>query len=297
MEREEWITKINQLNELELELQLQGAVIRIEWFRAIYGSRVPNRSWHYHRGTEIHYLIKGEIQVFFEEGPVLVKEGQAIMIPAGVRHRLCETSSQQPFYKIVVNYHIDHGEESQEAALLGKTLLLSAWKQISISPQMQSLLELSVEEAVQKEYGFVTVIRDSLLSILTLTARAAVGDGQPEDTAPTRKSMFMERMEQIQAYAEKNLYRRISSEEVARYMNLSGKQVGRIIFHCTGKNTREYLMGLKVERAKELLKNPEYSVKEVAELLGFCNEYYFNRFFKQMEGMPPGKYQKSILSQ
>lgn len=51
MNREEWISRINQLNELELELQMQGTVVNIEWFRAMYGSRVPNRSWHYHRGT------------------------------------------------------------------------------------------------------------------------------------------------------------------------------------------------------------------------------------------------------
>ena len=79
-------------------------------------------------------------------------------------------------------------------------------------------------------------------------------------------------------------------------MNLSTKQIGRVVSYCYGKNTQQYLTGVKVEKAKELLKNPEYSVGYIAGVLGFCNEYYFNRFFKQAEGMPPGKYRKSIIS-
>ena len=89
----EWISKINQLNELELGLQINGTEISIEWFRAMYGVRPPNRSWHYHRGTEIHYLMEGAVQVIFDGGTVLVKEGEAVIIPGGVRHRLSETEA------------------------------------------------------------------------------------------------------------------------------------------------------------------------------------------------------------
>lgn len=294
MERKEWITRINQPNELELELQIHGAVINIEWFRAIYSTRIPNHSWHYHRGTEIHYLMKGEIRVFFEQESILVKEGQAIIIPAGVRHHLSESDSQEPFYKIVINYHIDDRRAGQEVALLQKMLLPESRMCIPISPQIQELLKLSVEEASQKQYGFLTVVQGGLIAILMLTARAAAGGREIDYTIPKKKNIFIERMEQIEQYVSENWNRRLSAEEIAHYMNLSSKQVSRIVFHCTGKSTREYLMGIKVERAKELLKNPEYSVKDVAELLGFCNEYYFNRFFKQMEGMPPGKYRKSV---
>lgn len=296
MNREEWISRINQLNELELELQMQGTVVNIEWFRAMYGSRVPNRSWHYHRGTEIHYLMKGEIQVFFEDETIQVREGEAIVIPAGIRHRLSETAGQEHFYKIVVNYHLSNLGAGKEMSLLSRMLTPEARMRIAISEEMRGLLELSVNESIQKKYGFLSVIQGNLLSVLMLTARTAAGEQEIDYEIPKKKNIFVERMEQIDSFVAANLNRKLTVDEIARHMNLSSKQIGRTIFHCHGKNTQEYLMSVKLEKAKELLKNPEYSVGYIAELLGFCNEYYFNRFFKQMEGMPPGKYRKSVSS-
>ncbi len=292
----DWISQINQLNELELALQINGTIINIEWFRAMYTNHIPNRTWHYHRGTEIHYLMQGEIEVDFEDTSAIVKKGEAIIIPSGVRHRLSELVNQEPFYKIVVNYHLFDASKDQKTSPLDEMLQLSQRERIEISPELQNLLEFAVDECVKKRYGFITVIQGNLLSILTMTARLAAGKKQIDYTVPRKKNVFMERMEQIDFFVKNNLNRKLSAEEIARHMNLSTKQIGRVIFYCYGKNTQQYLMGVKVEKAKELLKNPEYSVGYIAGVLGFCNEYYFNRFFKQAEGMPPGKYRKSIIS-
>lgn len=290
----EWISKINQLNELELGLQINGTEISIEWFRAMYGVRPPNRSWHYHRGTEIHYLMEGAVQVIFDGETVLVKEGEAVIIPGGVRHRLSETEDRQPFYKVVVNYSVSETGKSGEAALLKRRLTPERHMLVPVSNSISTLLKMSVEESICKKKGFLTVIQGNLLSALMLTARQMRGEDEAEYNIPKKKNVFLDRMEKIESFVTGRLDRRISVEEIAKYMNLSAKQVGRTIFHCRGKNTREYLMGMRVEKAKELLKNPEYSIAEVSEVLGFCNEYYFSRFFRQMEGMPPGKYRRSI---
>ena len=289
----EWISKINQLNELELGLQINEAEINIEWFRAMYGIRPPNRSWHYHRGTEIHYLLEGAIQVVFNEETILVKAGEAVIIPAGIRHRLCEAEERGAFYKVVVNYSVSEMGNSDEAAILKKRLTPEKYMLISVPENIEILLKMSVEESIHKRRGFLTVIQGNLLSVLMLTARQMQGEDGLEYKIPKKKNIFLERMDEIDLFVKKNLARRISVKEIASHMNLSTKQVGRAIFHCRGKNTREYLMGMRVEKAKELLKNPEYSIAEIAEILGFCNEYYFSRFFRQMEGMPPGKYRKS----
>lgn len=46
----------------------------------------------------------------------------------------------------------------------------------------------------------------------------------------------------------------------------------------------------KIERAKELLKQGQFKVYEIAEQLGFENAFYFSRVFKKFEGCSPREY-------
>ncbi len=61
---------------------------------------------------------------------------------------------------------------------------------------------------------------------------------------------------------------------------------------ATGINFIDYLNQIRIDRAKELLQNPERLVYEVAEIVGYSNESYFSRIFKQYEGISPKQYQK-----
>ncbi len=55
----------------------------------------------------------------------------------------------------------------------------------------------------------------------------------------------------------------------------------------------EYLNHLRLLKAKELLQNmPAFQLKEVAELCGFSDPFYFSRFFKKYVGIPPVRFKK-----
>ncbi len=293
---EERVSKINQLNELELLMNVNGVNISIEWFRAMYVSRVPNRTWHYHRGTEIHYMMEGAIEITFDDAAITLKKGEAIIIPSGMRHRLSETASQQPFYKVVLNYLVNDTTQDLGAIQMKEMLQMQNRSCVIITPAIQELLEFTIEESVNKQYGFLTVIEGSLLSILMLTSRLVLGKRKIEYIIPRKKNVYIERMESIERFAKDNIGRKITADDIAHHINLSSKQVNRVILYCRGKSTQEYITEIKIEKAKEMLKNPENSMAYIAEVLGFCNEYYFNRFFKRVEGMPPGKYKKSTIS-
>ena len=46
---------------------------------------------------------------------------------------------------------------------------------------------------------------------------------------------------------------------------------------------------MRVERAKVMLLTSDMKLGEIAQILGFKNEYYFSKVFKRTEGIPPGK--------
>ena len=59
-----------------------------------------------------------------------------------------------------------------------------------------------------------------------------------------------------------------------------------------GKNFVEYLNELRIEKAKELLKDVRYKTYEVAEKVGIPDAHYFSRLFKKYVGMTPTEYRE-----
>lgn len=59
-----------------------------------------------------------------------------------------------------------------------------------------------------------------------------------------------------------------------------------------GLGVVQYINQLRIEKAKKMILNTEYSIKEIAFRVGFTNDITFIRVFKQFENMTPGKYKK-----
>lgn len=57
----------------------------------------------------------------------------------------------------------------------------------------------------------------------------------------------------------------------------------------------EYLNSVRIDHAKELLKNKHISVEEVAGQVGYMNSKYFFRVFKKTMGISPLKYRQRLL--
>ncbi|MBL4676609.1 MAG: helix-turn-helix transcriptional regulator [Mucilaginibacter sp.] len=63
----------------------------------------------------------------------------------------------------------------------------------------------------------------------------------------------------------------------------------------TGLSPGQYYIQLKIERAKELLNNPEIPIKQIAYDLRFDNYYYFSKMFKEKTGTAPTYYRNRAL--
>lgn len=60
----------------------------------------------------------------------------------------------------------------------------------------------------------------------------------------------------------------------------------------SGKNLSDYVTELKLEKSKELLRETDEAIKDIAQQVGYYNVNSFNRRFKQMTGVSPGEYRK-----
>jgi len=82
----------------------------------------------------------------------------------------------------------------------------------------------------------------------------------------------------------------ISFDSLAREVNFSVSYISALLKKKLGTSFVKMLTELRMEKAKELLKDPELKIVDIAEQLGYNDSYYFSHCFKKHVGMPPKEY-------
>ncbi len=104
----------------------------------------------------------------------------------------------------------------------------------------------------------------------------------------TEKSMSV--VETAKEYIQNNYSKDISLDDVSRTVNISPYYFSKIFKEETGGGFVEYLTGIRIEKAKELLNTTEYSIKEICSMVGYADPNYFSRSFKKNVGVTPTEY-------
>lgn len=85
---------------------------------------------------------------------------------------------------------------------------------------------------------------------------------------------------------------KITVELLAAKCNLSTYRFIHNFKHFTGKSPIDYLINIRINKAKELLMDSSLSIAEIAEITGYENSLYFSRLFCKNAGMPPTSYRR-----
>lgn len=96
-------------------------------------------------------------------------------------------------------------------------------------------------------------------------------------------------VEKVIATLEENYMKEISLESCADIHGTYPKRLSAVFAQVTGKNFIDYLTGIRMEKAKELLSKTDARINDIAGLVGY-QPSYFNRAFKKYEGITPGEY-------
>lgn len=84
----------------------------------------------------------------------------------------------------------------------------------------------------------------------------------------------------------------LSSAFIAEKMSVSQSQLSRKFSGITGQSIVSYILKVKLNAAKKMLRNPSSSITDVSDACGFNDSGYFSRVFKKQFGITPSQYQK-----
>ncbi|WP_232766541.1 helix-turn-helix transcriptional regulator [Geminisphaera colitermitum] len=88
-------------------------------------------------------------------------------------------------------------------------------------------------------------------------------------------------------------YARIGSiPEIAEAAGVGGDHLRHLFLRVRGRTLVSYLNEVRVARAQTLLVHSPLSLKEIATLCGWRDEYYFSAVFRRARGVSPGRYRE-----
>lgn len=97
-------------------------------------------------------------------------------------------------------------------------------------------------------------------------------------------------------YMEDHIGEHLTISQICRD-NLTGRsQLQKIFRDAHGCGVIDYFSSMKVNAAKELIRNNQLNFTEIADRLGYNSVHYFSRQFKHLTGMTPSEYAVSIRS-
>ncbi|MBU5673788.1 AraC family transcriptional regulator [Paenibacillus brevis] len=253
--------------------------------------------------TIIWIVLEGTRMIEVDGDIHKVQEGDVVVIPPQTPRIVCSGDpTDAPFHYYSIGCDIKIGSlnfvELYHLPLITRIEDSSAFQEISmLSAKLlaQSLEVITMLHALNQPQLIVSrVDTDETIALLGVNAsfhtwftrflemmRCYIVD-KPQEIDP--------RIRRLCAYMQANLDRSLALHELAEYLYLSESHL-RLLFRKTmGMSPSEYLRQLRLQRAKELLVNTSYSLKEIARLSGFQTLNHFSRVFRTCESVSATEY-------
>jgi len=109
-----------------------------------------------------------------------------------------------------------------------------------------------------------------------------------------RRSHHDEEIIKVQEWLDQNYQSNIIIGSVAKKFKLSVRSLNRRFKLATNSSPLQYLQSLRIEHAKELLKQSNLAVSEVADMVGYQDASYFTSLFKKVTAVTPIEYRSLV---
>lgn len=225
--------------------------------------------------SKVYYVHHGTAWVLHKGQRILMREGYMYLIPIGHSY---EYGCDGPFDHLYFHINITppgHGD------------LFSTCDRIFELPidrgEVDRMISL-YKNPTNADALFVTwrLYRD-------VAAFASV-----TDTERRPNSAYSELIQRALSMVRENLSAKLTITELSEALNVSPSSLTKRFRSEVGIPLGSYIDTLLFQRAQLLLLSTSLSIREVADQLEFCDQFYFSRFFKQHYHEPPSRYRKRL---
>ena len=255
-----------------------------------FDKSVKNKSWsmanlHSHPHYEIYFLLKGERSFFLSNSLYTLGENTLLVIPPYAMHK----TEGGPFERFNINVSSDYLDSFQKRTLDG----LARCFAIKIpNDKMQEVTKILSQMAkcnsIQKHQDNV---KKALFGYLVYLISYLEEENKVESSTELLQSAPPIVLKVIN-YLTDNYHKKISLKWLEKEFFLSKTTLCKQFNKATGLTIADFLLNLRLNKAKYYLTETKKSVNEISDICGFCSQNYFGLIFKQKTGLSPLNYRK-----
>ncbi|WP_017446529.1 helix-turn-helix transcriptional regulator [Gayadomonas joobiniege] len=217
----------------------------------------------------LFYCNDGEISVTMNQQTLIARKGQIIVIPAGQSFLL----ELQADYWEMAWFALDDTANWQSFHNLAPGIHSCAnGKQI-----FHLLGHLYYESSAELRAPSIKLLAHYL--------------NQTFNATPISEEIA--KLKQLRRDIEKSLHYDWTVETMAQTIHYSSPHLHKLFKRHFQLSPIQYLIKLRMQRAKYLLTNSQWSIQQIAEQVGYSDVFNFAKRFKKSVGLAPGQYRKS----
>lgn len=257
-----------------------------------------------HDFWEFLYVDKGEVDVYANDRFHSLKKGEVIFHKPNEFHNVKSNGLIAPNL-VVISFSCSSPamtffEEKILSTSESEQILLA-----QIIQEAESAFEGRLDDPYQEElvraaappFGGEQLIKLCLQQFLIQMLRRHMrhtSQTDPSVVKSIRQKADKELFSQIRNYMEAHLSETITIEQLCRCNSVGRSQLQKLFRARSGFGAIEYFSRMKIDRAKQMIRENHYNFTQIADALGFSSIHYFSRQFKKITGMTPSEYASSI---
>ena len=257
------------------EMLYVGKRVNLEIHEIRYG--LLDREWNFKNlrasFTRVYFPLDGEGILTFGNETVTIRKGNIYIVPSELNF-----SGFCPKYlnKIYVHLTLCHPDGSDLLSGIDHCLVIPDTK-----GRIAEVERLFATSDLRSVLRLKQLLYELLLEALAL---APSRDLSIKNYSATTKTVL--------SYIDKHLSARLTIEEIASALFLSKLALQKKFREDLGKPIGKYIDDCLMARAERELLDPTHSIKEISDILGFCDQFYFSRKFTQTHGISPRKFRQ-----
>lgn len=221
----------------------------------------------------LYFVIDGDGYLQYDDKSILLKKGFVYLIPTN-RTRIygCKNFIEKHwcFFQMRNNLGIDLLDGYPEIVCLGDFMRDKNFQNLFVNTNYKKLLKL---------YNFIYEI----LNKTKILDRCL----EKNDAVETKYNKLFQTI-------ESDLSAKTTISHLSEVMNMTAEGFSRAFHRDRGQTIKSYINQRLNQKACDLILLTDLKIKDIAHELQYKDEYYFIRFFKKMNGIPPQQYRNRV---
>ena len=143
-----------------------------------------------------------------------------------------------------------------------------------------------VQDAIA--YGLRTLSKDIIMENIDLALEIAQG------TETTETTSINNQVESVHEYISEHFAEHLSLSDLAEQFFVEASYLSRKFSQKYGETITAYITRCRMDRAKELMKEPQNKLEVISLTVGYDDYNYFSRVFRRFEGTSPSEFRKNV---